>query len=129
MSRFSTVILLMLLAGFPALAPLPAAASSDPWGTDNDTVNGPFAATRDAENCDRGKIKKPLMLADVVDLALCNNPQTRVLWASARAQAATVGVNMAAYLPTLTGQASASRDRTTVNNATVSSRSETVTLS
>ncbi len=101
----------------------------DPWGTEQDTVTGPFTATQDAGNCDRGKIRKPLVLADVVDLTLCNNPQTRALWASARAQAATVGVNMAAYLPTLSAQGTASRNRNTVGNATVSSRTESVGLS
>lgn len=105
------------------------AAALDPWGTEQDTVTGPFAATRDAGNCDRDKISKPLALVDVVDLALCNNPQTRALWASARAQAASVGVNMAAYLPTLTAQATASRNRNQVGNTTVSSRSESAGLS
>lgn len=105
------------------------AAAFDPLGTEGDIAPGPFPATQDAASCDRGKIRKPLQLGDVVDLALCNNPQTRALWASARAQAATVGVNMAAYLPTLSAQASASRNRDTVGNTTVSSRSENVGLS
>jgi len=42
-------------------------------------------------------------LADVVEYALCNNPQTREAWASARYQAAQVGVGEAAYLPKLDG--------------------------
>jgi TolC family type I secretion outer membrane protein len=46
----------------------------------------------------------------VVDLTLCNNPQTRSLWASARAQAANVGVGMSAYLPTLSAQVGESRN-------------------
>jgi TolC family type I secretion outer membrane protein len=46
----------------------------------------------------------------VVDLTLCNNPQTRSLWASARVQAANVGVGMSAYLPTLSAQAGESRN-------------------
>ncbi len=123
---------LMLACMLASMLLQPARASFDPWGEDNDTVTGPFTSTQDAENCDRKKIQKPLVLADVVDLALCNNPQTRALWASARAQAATVGVNMAAYLPTLTGQATASRSRnTTVTSASpsYSSRTETVGLS
>jgi TolC family type I secretion outer membrane protein len=49
---------------------------------------------------------------DVVDLALCNNPQTREVWANARAQAAQVGVAQAAYLPGLTGSVSSSRNWT-----------------
>jgi TolC family type I secretion outer membrane protein len=46
----------------------------------------------------------------VVDLTLCNNPQTRSLWVNARIQAANVGVGMSAYLPTLSAQGSASRN-------------------
>ena len=106
------------------------AAALDPLWAENGVEPGKFPQTQDASRCDKGKIKKPLLLADVVDLALCNNPQTRALWASSRAQAATVGVNMAAYLPTLTAQGTASRNREQIgNNAAVSSRSETVGLS
>jgi len=52
----------------------------------------------------------PLNLFAVVDLALCNNPQTREAWASAKLQAAQVGVNKAAYLPNLTLNAGLSRN-------------------
>lgn len=113
------------------LWPLQAAAF-DPLGTEGGIAPGTFPATQDVASCDRAKISKPLLLADVVDLALCNNPQTRVLWANARAQAATVGVNTAAYLPTLSAQATASRSRDTLVTAaspSVSSRSESVGLS
>jgi outer membrane protein len=41
---------------------------------------------------------KSLSLGEVVNQALCNNPQTREVWASARVQAAQVGVSQAAYL-------------------------------
>lgn len=51
----------------------------------------------------------PLQAIDAVDLALCNNPQTRELWASARAQAALVGVARSAWLPDLDGRLAASR--------------------
>lgn len=51
----------------------------------------------------------PLQAVDAVDLALCNNPQTRELWASARAQAALVGVARSAWLPDLDGRVSTSR--------------------
>lgn len=44
---------------------------------------------------------RALNLFGVVNLALCNNPQTRAVWASLRAQAAQVGVNEANYLPSL----------------------------
>lgn len=53
----------------------------------------------------------PLTLAQVVDRALCNNPQTHAAWSSARAQAAQVGVARGAYLPSLSGNLSLSRNR------------------
>ncbi len=42
-----------------------------------------------------------LDLPDVVNLALCNNPQTREVWASARVQAAQVGVTQSSYFPSV----------------------------
>ncbi|HYR06106.1 MAG TPA: TolC family protein, partial [Gallionella sp.] len=46
---------------------------------------------------------------EVVNLALCNNPQTHEVWASARAQAAQVGVSKGSYLPGLSLSASHNR--------------------
>ncbi len=60
--------------------------------------------------CEEILAKNPLNLFDVVNLALCNNPQTREAWASARVQAAQVGVNKASYLPNLTLNAGLSRN-------------------
>ncbi len=47
-------------------------------------------------------------LVDVIDQALCSNPQTRQAWANARFQAGQVGIAKAAYLPTVTLNASVS---------------------
>ena len=47
------------------------------------------------------QVPDPLRLADVVDLALCNNPQTRESWATAKAQAAQVGIARSDYLPSV----------------------------
>src|SRR5690242_6902861 len=43
-----------------------------------------------------------LTLTDVIDLALRNNPATRVSWAQARSTAALYGVEQSAYYPALT---------------------------
>ena len=56
--------------------------------------------------------KSPLALADVVEHALCNNPQTREAWANARFQAAQVGVSEAAYLPSVAVGAGETRNWT-----------------
>lgn len=50
-----------------------------------------------------------LNLLEVVNLALCNNPQTRAVWAGALVQAAQIGVSKASYLPGATLSASGSR--------------------
>ena len=47
----------------------------------------------------------------VVDLALCQNPKTREAWASARSQAAMVGVAQGAYLPTLDSKLASNQTR------------------
>jgi TolC family type I secretion outer membrane protein len=50
-----------------------------------------------------------LNLPDVINIALCDNPQTREAWASARVQAAQVGVAQAGFLPNASLSASGSR--------------------
>ncbi len=92
----------------PALAvaltvSLPAAAdTADPFATGDlvaksqaGSSNRPAAFPCDFSRAD----KAPLTLPDVVERALCNNPQTREAWANARAQAAQVGVGESAFAP------------------------------
>lgn len=50
-----------------------------------------------------------LTVTDAVDLALCNNPLTREVWAGARLQAAQLGLAKAAWLPAVDAQFSAVR--------------------
>jgi TolC family type I secretion outer membrane protein len=47
-------------------------------------------------------VPDPLHLSEAVDLALCHNPLTRQSWASAKVQAAGVGIARSAYLPDVT---------------------------
>jgi TolC family type I secretion outer membrane protein len=49
-------------------------------------------------------------LSDAIDLALCRNPSTRIAWANARQQAAALGSTESAWLPTVVGTASESRE-------------------
>jgi len=51
--------------------------------------------------CEAADLNQALSLTDVAGSALCNNPQTREAWASARQQAALLGVARSAYLPSL----------------------------
>lgn len=56
-------------------------------------------------------------LVDVINHALCNNPQTRLAWANARFQAGQVGVAKSAYLPTITLNTSASRSMNSASSS------------
>ena len=124
--RIHPVILLMHVA---MILPLNAMAR-DPFATEDIIERNRLDQAVDVDHCAREKILSPLTLADVVDLALCNNPQTRSLWASARGQAAQVGVSSAAYLPTLSALGSVSNNQSkTGSQAAVSSISQTASLS
>jgi len=94
---------LILLLGFA----LPAMAA-DSLGMD------PFS-TRDSLKsfvpCRAEVDTSPLSLSQVVDTALCANPQTREAWANARSQAALLGVAEAAWLPTVTATVGSGRNR------------------
>lgn len=60
-----------------------------------------------------------LGLSDVVNLALCNNPQTREVWASSRAQAAQVGASQGSYFPGISVSASGNRNTPGANQRTL----------
>ncbi|HNQ55991.1 MAG: TolC family protein [Rhodocyclaceae bacterium] len=92
-----------------ALIPLSAQAA-DPFGT-LAAVPPPGGLRAVPAPCQPADLGKPLDLAEVVDLALCNNPQTRLGWANARYQAALAGVAQSAFLPTLSADASVTRIR------------------
>ena len=122
----------MLVFGPMALFAQPARAERDWLSTEDYITPGEFPQTGDESQCDRDLINHPLHLADVVQLALCNNPQTRSLWASARTQAATIGVNMSAYLPSLSVSGSGSRNLSSLGGGQTtgtSSRSVSLTVS
>ena len=80
-----------------------ASGLSDPFDTEAMTSASPCSFTYDGHAA--------LSLGEVVEHALCNNPQTRAAWANARAQAAQVGVAKSAYLPTLNASVSSSENR------------------
>jgi outer membrane protein TolC len=127
-SRFFISALLVLAIGRMAALSSLAWAEDDYLSTEQYVDQGMFPATADAARCDRGLINKPLALADVVQLALCNNPQTRSLWASARAQAANIGVNMSTYLPTLSVSGSGTRNLSRATGQTSASNSRSLSL-
>lgn len=56
--------------------------------------------------CGAVDLSKPLTLTEVADASLCNNPQTAEVWASARVQAAQLGIAKSAYLPSVSDNVS-----------------------
>src|SRR4051794_4121371 len=59
----------------------------------------------------------PLTLAQAIDIALANNPDTRTAWLAARAAEADVGSARAAYFPEVDVLASATRSRGSAEGA------------
>lgn len=115
---FLALILLVSGCGMPAprvdgVAGAPPSPSA-PWTPPRDAIKpepaiipatGPMVPTDLAERIQQ------LTLADVVDLALRNNPATRVSWAQARSTAALLGSARGQYYPTADGLATLSRTR------------------
>ncbi len=103
-----------------------AGETADPFGTETMQPLKPALRLGSAvgDPCAEAMPKGALNLLDVVNLALCNNPQTREVWASSRAQAAQVGVSKAGYLPSVSLSASGNR-----NSPGVSQRSIGLSLS
>ncbi|QJI30067.1 TolC family protein [Pseudomonas sp. ADAK18] len=60
-------------------------------------------------SCSFGRLPERLPLEQVVERILCHDPQTRISWANAKAQAAQVGLSQSAYLPSLNGRIGTSR--------------------
>lgn len=88
-----------------------ALAEKDPFNTEAALPLKPALRLEGAvgDPCAKAMPDGALNLLDVVNLALCNNPQTRATWASARVQAAQVGVSKGSYLPGVSLSASHNR--------------------
>jgi len=94
--------------GVPAAPPAPNVPWSAPVGA---IKPEPLitAATALAVPPDLAQRIQQLALADVVDLALRNNPATRASWAQARASAELLGSARGQYYPTVNGSETFSR--------------------
>lgn len=98
-------LLAPLVLAAAILPPVQAFEPSDPFG---ELARIPVLQ-ESGRPCPASLPARPLQLADVIDTALCRNPQTAAAWATARARAATVGSARAAYLPTLSASGSVTR--------------------
>ncbi|MGH8292599.1 MAG: TolC family protein [Gammaproteobacteria bacterium] len=62
-----------------------------------------------------GQVSGMLNLAQVTDLALCNNPQTQTAWINTKIAAAQLGISRGAWLPTLDMSATGQRTYSSPN--------------
>lgn len=83
----NAALILCMLAGTESLADV----MTDPLSTE--------ARLKSPVPCAEKQNDRTFDLIDIVNAALCNNPQTREVWANSRAQAAQVGVISGGYLP------------------------------
>ncbi|HKG95813.1 MAG TPA: TolC family protein, partial [Gemmatimonadaceae bacterium] len=100
--------------GGPAAPPAPARPwRPPPLARVSDSLGSlPAApAAPAAPGAELGPRPEALGLADVVALALRNNPATRASWAQARAAADAFGVARASYLPAVSGVVTGSRSQ------------------
>ncbi|WP_047538914.1 TolC family protein [Methylotenera versatilis] len=107
---------------------IPAFAQDSIWYKDDDPLKTqiytlpkiPDGYREPNAPCGNVDLSKPITLAEVADTSLCNNPQTSEVWASARVQAAQLGIAKSAYLPSLNDNISTSLG---ISNPESSSRS------
>lgn len=110
--------------------PVFAGGFSDPFDTESMLPPRPALRLDNAvdDPCAVALPERALNLPDLVNFALCNNPQTREVWARSQAQAAQLGVSKANYLPGASLSASENRSKTETAGS-VDQRSAGITLS
>lgn len=114
--RFIPPAVAALVSVFALAGPARAFDAADPLGTDRLApphprlpLAGLTAVDASGAGCRQPMAEAPLDVLAAVETALCNNPLTREVWASARAQAALVGVAQGAFLPELDARAGITR--------------------
>jgi outer membrane protein len=100
----------ILMAAIPVFAQTPPASPDRPWHTSDELrmANDGKRLRQPAPPIDPGK---SYSLAELIDLAEAHNPETRVVWESARVQAAALGIARSELYPTLSAVALSGIDR------------------
>lgn len=119
------VALLVLTGAAPAYAfepDWPPTLFEDPFDVEADIA--PYGKGLSPDVCpDVPEADKALSLIDVVNLALCHNPDTRLAWLSLRQSALSLGSSKTALLPTLSADANLGTVRTQTNGGSFITRS------
>ncbi|CAM8331698.1 TolC Outer membrane protein [Candidatus Methylopumilus planktonicus] len=102
---------------------IPAYALESIWYSDKDLkedniqrIPHGYLDPSSIDPCSTKNYDKPLSLVDVTEAALCNNPQTREVYANARVQAAQVGVARSLFFPSVTDTLSATENKNRITN-------------
>ncbi len=111
------------LTFFLISALIPAYALDSIWYSDKDLKEDNIKAIPEGymdpsvtDACGAKTYDKPLSLVDVTEAALCHNPQTKEVYASAKAQAAQVGIARSLFFPSVTDTVSTSENKTRSTN-------------
>jgi len=113
----------LFLAFFFLSVLIPVYALESIWYSDKDLkdeniqrVPQGYLDPSSIDPCNTKNYDKPLSLVDVTEAALCNNPQTREVYANARVQAAQVGVARSLFFPSVTDTLSATENKNRTTN-------------
>ena len=105
-----TIPIVVLLAAIPVFAQSPPASPGRPWHTGDEQQITNYGK----------RLRQPLIpiepdkaytLVELIDLAEAHNPETRVAWENARAQAAALGIARSELYPLLSAAALSGVDR------------------
>ena len=117
--NFSRLFIFIFLSSFI----VEAYAIDSIWYSDKDLKEGNLQLIPDGyidptshDPCAQKTYDKPLSLVEVTEAALCHNPQTREVYASAKVQAAQVGVARSLFFPSVTDTVSTSENKTRATN-------------
>jgi outer membrane protein TolC len=105
------------IGGSPAISPAPGTPYKPPHGVvppEPDSTN-----TKKTLPPDLAQRENSLTLADVVDVALRNNPQTSLSWSQARTAAFEYGAAKGTYFPEVDASASVGRSQSTTQTGFV----------
>jgi len=101
---------LILMAALPAFGQTPPSSPDRPWHTagEGQLANEARRYRPPAFGIDGAKVYS---LAELIDLAEAHNPETRVAWENARAQAASLGIARSELYPMLAASALSGANR------------------
>jgi outer membrane protein len=108
-----TIPLVNLMAVIPLFAQSPPPSPDRPWHSPDERQIA-SEGNRIRQSAFRIESDKTYSLAELIDLAEAHNPETRVAWEDARAQAAALGIARSELYPTLSAVALSGVDRSEV---------------